>query len=234
MDNNDRIINKIKKCLALSKSSNAHEAAIALKQAHKLMAEHKISAIDLSLSDIIEAETKGHGAKNYDWINDLHCMISDCFNCEPLGHKKWNESCRRYEDYVIFAGVKHKAEIASYAFSVLLRKLSKDRREYIKQNARPHMSRHDRTALGDAFARGWVESIRETVRRFAQTPPEEEKALIERYMERYANVKPAAIKTNQSARIDTYAAANQGYEQGKDVEIFHAMNKRNDAAQIGA
>ena len=37
MEDQDKIIGKIKKCLALSKSSNPHEAAIALGQAEKMM-----------------------------------------------------------------------------------------------------------------------------------------------------------------------------------------------------
>ena len=38
---------KIKKLLALSESSNEHEAKSALLKAKKLMAEHKIAEIDL-------------------------------------------------------------------------------------------------------------------------------------------------------------------------------------------
>ena len=36
-------LTKIKKCLALSKSVNEHEAAIALKQAQRLMQEYSLN-----------------------------------------------------------------------------------------------------------------------------------------------------------------------------------------------
>ena len=39
----DRILDKIKKCLKLSASSNANEAATALRQAQAMMAEYNIT-----------------------------------------------------------------------------------------------------------------------------------------------------------------------------------------------
>jgi hypothetical protein len=44
---NDAIIRKIEKCLALSKSSNEHEAAAALRQATKLMEAYNITPLTL-------------------------------------------------------------------------------------------------------------------------------------------------------------------------------------------
>lgn len=43
MEDMQTIIDKISKCLALSKSANEHEAAIALRQAQALMQKYKIS-----------------------------------------------------------------------------------------------------------------------------------------------------------------------------------------------
>lgn len=42
-----KALDKIKKCLALSKSSNPHEAAAALRQAQKLMHAHDITEREL-------------------------------------------------------------------------------------------------------------------------------------------------------------------------------------------
>ena len=39
----DKILDKIKKCLVLASSANEHEAAAALRQAQKLMEAHGIS-----------------------------------------------------------------------------------------------------------------------------------------------------------------------------------------------
>ena len=50
----ERILEKIKKCLALSKSANEHEAAQALKQAQALMREYGITDIEVELSAVKE------------------------------------------------------------------------------------------------------------------------------------------------------------------------------------
>jgi hypothetical protein len=43
----DQAINKVRKCLRLAESSNAHEAAAARRQAAKLMQQHHITARDV-------------------------------------------------------------------------------------------------------------------------------------------------------------------------------------------
>ena len=54
----EKIIDKIKKCLALSNSDNPHEAAAALRQAQKLMEMHNLTELDISLSDVQECSAK--------------------------------------------------------------------------------------------------------------------------------------------------------------------------------
>ena len=52
--NKEKILDKIKKCLALSKSANEHEAAQALKQAQALMEKYEVNAVDIALSEVSE------------------------------------------------------------------------------------------------------------------------------------------------------------------------------------
>lgn len=230
--NNDRIIEKIKKCFSLAKSSNPNEAATALRQAHKLMELHNISISDLRISDIVEVGAKGFGAKGVDWECRLQHVVAQCFGCKALLSTRWNRNLRKRENYCIFAGVKHKAEIAAYAFGVLLRQLKKDRSNYIKQNAGYRMTRHDRSALGDEFAFGWVDSVEKIVKHFANPNTDEESALVRAYMKRYNDVEPAKITERQSSRVDAWSARHAGYEQGCKAELFHAMSKREESAQI--
>ena len=46
-----KIMDRIKKCLALSASSNEHEAEAALRQARKLMEAHHINALLVTSGD---------------------------------------------------------------------------------------------------------------------------------------------------------------------------------------
>lgn len=55
------VLEKIKKCLALSKSANEHEAAQAMKQAQALMKKYEVDAVDVVLSEVSERGS-GQGA----------------------------------------------------------------------------------------------------------------------------------------------------------------------------
>ena len=57
----ERAIRKIKHCLALSASSNEHEAAAAMRQAQKLMAKYRLTETQVNLSDV--GMTQGEQAK---------------------------------------------------------------------------------------------------------------------------------------------------------------------------
>ena len=50
----EKVLDKIKKCLALGESANEHEAAQAIRQAQMLMKKYGISEIDIELSAVNE------------------------------------------------------------------------------------------------------------------------------------------------------------------------------------
>ncbi|MCI1796572.1 DUF2786 domain-containing protein [Acetobacter lovaniensis] len=51
------IMERLKKLMALSRSSNVHEAAAAMERATQLMQEHQITEDDLVLSNVTECNT---------------------------------------------------------------------------------------------------------------------------------------------------------------------------------
>lgn len=54
----ERVIRKIQRCLALSKSSNENEAATAMHQAQTLMREYRLTELDVRLSDVDEVQSE--------------------------------------------------------------------------------------------------------------------------------------------------------------------------------
>lgn len=59
---NSKILDKIKKCLALAASANEHEAAAALRQAQKLMETHGFTDEDVLASQASEIGAKAGGS----------------------------------------------------------------------------------------------------------------------------------------------------------------------------
>ena len=141
----EKVLDKIKKCLALGKSANEHEAAQALKQAQALMRKYEISDADVALSDIGEQSGGRKMAfKLAQWQWNVANMVADVFGCE----------CYKRGKTMMFYGLGNRAEIAAYAFEVVYRQIAADRRNFLK-TCRARKPAH-RRYLADQFCDGWM------------------------------------------------------------------------------
>lgn len=76
-----KALDKIKKCLALSRSANEYEAAQALKHAQALMAQYGVNESDVALADVSECERKApKTAPKWHWA--LVHLCGQAFGCE--------------------------------------------------------------------------------------------------------------------------------------------------------
>jgi Protein of unknown function (DUF2786) len=176
-------IDKIKKCLALSRSAEAHEAAAALRQAQKLMAEYQVNDTDIALADISHVARPARTSAVPRWESTLARLVADSFGCDLviLRNQVWIGSAIRIKADIAFIGMVCAPEIAGYAWDVLSRQCARDRTAHIAaQNKR--IKATTKTARGDVFAIGWVVGIRDKLERFAQ--PEKSTLLIEQYTAR--------------------------------------------------
>lgn len=74
------ILERIEKLMALSRSSNPNEAAVALSRAQKLMREHNISSGDIQMSAISETEIETiPGLRRAAYVLRLAGITSQCF-----------------------------------------------------------------------------------------------------------------------------------------------------------
>lgn len=137
----EKVLDKIKKCLALGQSANEHEAAQALKQAQALMEKYEVNAVDIALSRVSEQKADRKMAfKLADWQWGIANMISDIFGCQSYQRGKT----------MMFYGIGNRAEISAYAFDVVYRQISADRRKFLK-TCRERNPAH-RIYLADQFA----------------------------------------------------------------------------------
>ena len=106
---NKTVLEKIKKCLALSQSANEHEAAQALKQAQALMRKYELSEHDVELSKVTEAGAERRVARSLStWQWGVGYLVADVFGCYFYKEGK----------VVRFYGLGNRAELAAYAFDV--------------------------------------------------------------------------------------------------------------------
>lgn len=217
--NRDQALAKIKKCLALGKSANPNEAATAMRQSQKLMAEHQISDRELSLLDVIEVRVKACSTAINLWESHLALMIADAFGCETFSTltEKYNQSFVLVrERCYVFVGCESAPTVSGYAFEVLSRQCAKARWAHIQKqpkNCKPIT----KTARGDEFAKGWVWSVTALIDTFAN--PERNEQLLVAYLdEKYPAMNKSKARDSSKGRKQ---AGHQfaGYEAGKNAEL---------------
>lgn len=221
-----KILARIKKCLRLAASDNAHEAATALRQAQALMREHSVSDDDLALSDIGEVSvSSGYSSKPSRWNGGLINAVANTFGCEPMFVWRGGSGTTQ----VTFIGAGAAAEVAGYAYTVLLRQCKRDRAMFY---AKTRGRRANRLARADQFAEGWVMAVvRMLEGRHQPKPP----ALIASYMAKHhSNTSTHEPKQRQPrsrnvANNDRYA----GMQAGRDAELHDALGGASKARRLG-
>ena len=216
----DQALAKIKKCLALAKSQNPHEAAAAMRQAQKLMAEHNLDEQDVSLADIAESTVAAVSQANNLWENSLASIVANAFACRLFGRYFWSLTgigrATKKRTWV-FIGVGASAEVASYAYEVLSRQCAKGRLEHVRKQPKT-CKPITKTARGDQFALGWAYGVREMLDKFANS--ERNQALLESYMAKtHADLKTVEAKDRSVGRNVRNEDIHQGVKSGRSAQL---------------
>ena len=209
-------IDKIKKCMRLSKSSNPHEAAAALRQAQKLMAEHAITEGDIAASEAEAAQAKSNSSsKPTLWEVSLAKMIAGVFGCDIIFSEVINAQWTREGRYN-FIGVGAQAQIASYAFTALRRQAAKARSDYTRA-ALKRCSYSAKLKRADQFSTGWVAAVRALAVKLARTDRTNE--IIAAYCAmHYPNTSSVVARSRQATPL-AYRDRQSGWEEGKKAQL---------------
>ena len=226
-----RIMDKIIRCLALSKSSNEHEAATALRQAHAMMEKHGISKDDIELSDIkFKASNTRSAQRPPVYQIALANMIAKLFGCQNyMGNGVGEKSHVRV---MCFVGLEMHSDIASYAYDSLFRQLKQARQAYIKTELKRVRLAKNKAARADAFCLGWVATVRGLVRKLV--PLATNMLLIERAMSQELDLRETGgldRVSKSKGRTGTNDFHN-GLVAGKSAQLHHAMNGHGEQTLI--
>lgn len=225
----DKILRKIKRCLALARSSNANEAATALRQAQALMEKHGVTREDVAASDV---DSYVAGAASAGKMPPAHTamlanMVAIAFGVELIYQRRY--SGEKLEGVFEFYGIDSTPEIAGYAFEVLARQLKKDRNAYVT-SLNKRLKRATKIRRGDLYAQGWVQAVRHKV--VARRPGEAEQRAMAIYRgKRWPNAETAEGRdTTQKARTHDMEARLRGLVDGDKVEFHQGVNGSKQAA----
>lgn len=221
----ERILGKIKKCLALSASPEPAEAATALRQAQKLMEIHGISQADLGRADLGEAEVKSKVSVSRvkDWELRLLNLVAKAFGCKLLWQKSSSYSVDVYGRYILI-GLKAQVQLAQYTADVLQRKLIKARGVFTT-NLPGYMNRGEKTVEADGFCHGWVIAIGKTVHEF--TLNDETKQLIDGALEELSTGQ-AKVQERRAGTMGLSA----GFKAGASESIHRPVGDREPTLRL--
>lgn len=228
-----KILGKIKKCLALSGSSNPNEAATALRQAHALMEKYGVSAHEITMADIGEARAESKTMsrdKPAHWETRLAALVGKAFGCQIMVHRSVLPKGLGHvnEGHYIVVGLKQQAEVAAYTATVLMRKCKIARQQWLNENFAGigvgiKGVKAKKTRMADMFAEGWVEAIGKLVADFAH-PPEIDDA-IKRHIDEQSSgdEAPTRAVSRKDVGRQEYAAAVMGMQAAKGERLFRPM-----------
>lgn len=166
-----RALDRIKKCFALAKSSNPHEAEAAMRQARKIMDKFKLEIGDVHATQTEEFSLWIGKAKSVppQWIRMLSMTVSKAFGCVSF------YSYRPNQQSLIFIGEISRAEMSTYAYEVLIRQLKQSKRKYLSGVS--IQGTVQRRKAGVLYAEAWIIGVHKRVEEFAGVTEEGERAI---------------------------------------------------------
>ncbi|WP_332828935.1 DUF2786 domain-containing protein [Novacetimonas sp. GS1] len=219
------VMARIRKLLALSKSGNPHEAAVALERAQQLMREHVISEDDLELSGIGAFRSHLPGTAKLrpaQWQGLLAGMICRTFGVRAM--------------FVVgkgafrFYGRIERAEPAAYTHAVLGRQLREARSDFLR-NQNKRIKRTTKIARADSFAEGWIYVVRSKAQ--ALSIPATELQLIETWAARECGTMDT-VKTRKARDVrGSGGAFMSGAIAGQSAQLHTPMRAGQQPLALG-
>lgn len=223
-----KIFEKIKKCMALSASSNEHEAEAALRQALALMKKYDIDHADMLAYEAGEERIKSSASKKpTNWETGLAMRVADAFGCRIIFAGAGWGSNLKYRDHGewCFIGVDAAPEIAGYGFAVLLRQCKRARAEHIEISLR-RCKTATKTRRADLFCEGWVAAVAGKITKFAGN--ERQQSAIEAFVAKHY---PALRSSQPRDRNDgrnisdrEWNDVDAGMRSGKNAELNRGVS----------
>lgn len=216
-----RILEKIKKCLRLAKSDNPHEAAAAMRQARALMDKHNVhlSAESLELEQK-ETETKYKRAPW--WFKAIASIVAMAFGCTVL----------RSEKSLTFIGADGYPDLALYCLDIVVRQAGSAKESFMRSDEYLFIRDSRKRKAANDYMVGWVHGVANGVREFAQPLTEDEHSKHIEYHQKLSNgsVKVSTSKS-RGPQVRNSEALNAGYRDGQKIKINQGINE-SDRLQI--
>lgn len=234
MSNRQRIIERIRKCLALSKSSNSHEAANALRMANALMEKHSIELCEAQgpeLKIVDTSQGKRSIAKYTQPEIGLITMVGDFFGCTVYLNGRWP----------VIVGESPRPMIAQYAIDTLMRQLRRERTARvaeIEEELGGRLTTKAKRAANRSYSWAWVYAVSEKAEAFAKDVTAEERQQHQEKIFSYWDLTKIAERKVTGNIIDEndpfeMEMGRRGVLDGREANLNHGVGAEERQRAIG-
>lgn len=236
MAEHDDILRKIQKALALAndKRGDANTAAIALRQAQKLMEAYNISHTTILASQIGESDLRSKVAvvNPSSWEGNAMSFCAAAFGCRLMWTRGGPEPTNK--GYWSIFGPKMQVDVCVYASVVMTRALLKARTEFVKNlTADPilgDLERKKKSKMVDDFCMGWGYAIREKLTALAD-PDGLVKQANDAYLKvKYGNAKKAETRGEHDER--SLHLMRMGARAAENFSIHRPMDQQSGSQPL--
>ncbi len=205
---------KIRKCLALAKSANEHEAAAALAKARSLMEEHGVTDAHLAMADVEEATARASRTiKPPRWENFLCNAVEQALNVHAFISSNGDRT---------FVGRGATPQIATYAFAVLFRQLKAARSSYIASHLKRCKPGRKRQRA-DIFCEAWAYAVLAKIAALA--PERQDDAGVGQYLAvHYPNLVPVTGRGAKMKGRGVWDDHSRGRSAGGAVNLNQGVS----------
>ena len=211
-----KIIDKISKCLRLSESCNPNEAAAALRQARRLMQKHNISEVDIHTAQMEEASAeKGSHYNPPFWSLALSDIVAKAFDCRVLIGRRYGK-----QPEYRFIGLDCSPTVASYTFTILFRKLEQARDAFLLEP--DGMDEVEANRRKDVFAQAWLFRVANKVKEFVAD--ESVCKVVNEYVKDVYGNTDALIQDPTETEHGDYDDILSGMRAAEEIELYRSMS----------
>lgn len=215
----ERVIERVRKLLALSNSSNEHEAALAAAHAQRLLAEHNLAISELEMREEGAGEAELYVAKTVPkWLSSLFAVVADAFDCMAIVATTANAGRLR------FIGVGEDPAVAACTLQFLMQELRRLASRYLKQQERGAdlLTPAIRRRIRDSYLLGGVQGVQQAMALQKGATPTTAGALVpvkDALIRQYSEQHLGPLRTRRSRSSSVLSSAfNQGKQDGEQLQ----------------
>lgn len=221
----NKIIEKVKKLLALGTSSSEAEASSAIEKAHALLAEHNLSLSDVKETGDILEETLEEGKRIPSWKKMLITSVARANYCDALQRTTMVWSGKSYSSLkkVALIGKAHNLVVAKAMVEYLF-----DAIERLSKNNSPSRQGKGKNPYIESYKLGATSNICKRLHEIAEAEqkPESgmsglvayEKAEIQNFLKDLGSK-----KTSIKSKVSSAQAYNKGFIDGQSVGLHRQV-----------